>query len=177
MPTTLKLASQPFKRLSRVWMSLLVLPFLLAGTPPEFQLMASEQIGPLKLGVAAKKLPAWPGCKVKLGKMVMWGADGLYHQDWDYPGCGIFLNMASDKPTTPQTVWSITIKAPSRFATRRGIHIGSTAQEALKAYAREYNQGEGNPGVSLVFGSVYGGLILTVKKGLVTEMFLGAGAE
>ncbi|MEZ0375361.1 MAG: hypothetical protein ACAI44_40105, partial [Candidatus Sericytochromatia bacterium] len=116
-------------------------------------------------------------CKAKLGPDQLWGADGAYHQSWSYPACGVSLDMVSDKPKQAKTIASISLSAPSKFATRRGIRIGSSEQQARKAYAKEYNAEESQSGQSLVFGSIYGGLICNLEKGKVKGIFLGAAAE
>lgn len=149
----------------------------MAVQPDPLMLIKNEKIGGIHLDFPATRLPAQPKCPVKLGPNQLWAADGLYHQTWDYPACGLSYNMSSDSPNGIKQVFSITIKAPSRLATKRGIRIGSSEKDARKAYAQEFNASESLAGEMLVFGSIYGGLIMHLKRGVVSEIFLGAAAE
>lgn len=164
-------------RLTTALLGLLLILPLGAAAPDPFALMKAEAIGPLRLGMPIKQLPALPGCKPKLGPEQLWGADGAYHQDWDAPSCGLHLNLVSDKPKQPKTIFSIRITAPNKLASKRGIKVGSTEAQARKAYGAAYNGEESQAGQTLVFGSIYGGLICTLNKGKVSEIFLGAAAE
>jgi hypothetical protein len=111
------------------------------------------------------------------GPVKLFGADGLYHQTWTFSGAGVELDLASASPTGLKTVEAITISSPCKFQTSREIGIGTPAAQALKAYKAAYNKQESKPGESLVFGSVFGGLIISVKDGKVSGLFLGAAAE
>ncbi len=149
----------------------------LAVQPDPLMLLKYEKIGGIYLDFPATRLPVQPKCPVKLGANQLWAADGLYHQDWDYPACGLTYNMSSNSANGIKQVFSITIKAPSRLATKRGIRIGSSEKDARKAYAQEFNASESTPGQMLVFGSIYGGLMMTIQRGRVSEIFLGSAAE
>ncbi|MBT9545353.1 MAG: hypothetical protein IV090_08190 [Candidatus Sericytochromatia bacterium] len=149
-----------------------------AAEKDPFALMKSEQLGTLKLDLPLSqiKLPASCGSPQK-DEETFWGADGALHQDWVYTACGLELGLVREKKTDPQHLFSLTLRAPSRLKTLRGIGIGSTAQAVLKAYASEYNPGESQKGLTIVAGTVYGGLIFTLKQGKVSEIFWGAAAE
>lgn len=157
--------------------SLVAIPVVAAEKDP-FALMAAEQLGSLKLGlpVAQLKLPAGCGRPQKDQEQV-WGADGEYHQSWEYKACGLKLGLVREKTNLPQQIFSLTVFAPSALRTRKGIGIGSTAQAALKAYAQDYNAQESKKDQTLVMGSIYGGLIFFLKAGKVKEIFIGAAAE
>ncbi len=139
----------------------------------------SEKIGELKLGMTEDKVAAaLPGAKPpRRGPVKLFGADGLYHQTWTFPDAGVELDLASASANGMKTVEAITISPPCKFQTSREIRIGSSAAQALKAYKAVYNKQESKPGQSLVFGSVFGGLIVSVKDGKVSGLFLGAAAE
>lgn len=160
-----------------ILISLLLVTPALAAEPDPFFLVKNEHLGGIKLGTLQARLPVFSNCTLKKGPAELWGADGLYHQKWDYPDCGMSFDMTSDQAESTKTVFSITIKAPSRWATKRGIRIGSSEKDLRKAYAKEYNAEESQPGQVLVFGTVYGGMIVYLKGGYVKEIFLGAGAE
>jgi len=73
-------------------------------------------------------------------------------------------------------VGSIGIKAPSTFATSRGIVIGSSKADVEKSYQHS-TEGSGDDPSSYLVGSPYGGELFTFKHGKVTEIFLGQMAE
>jgi hypothetical protein len=156
----------------------LVLGPVFAAEKDPFVLMNSEQLGTLKLGtpLSQLKLPAGCGSPQK-DEETFWGADGALHQDWVYKACGLELGLVREKNTDPQHLFALTLRAPSRLKTLRGIGIGSTAQAVLKAYAAEYNPAESQKGKTIVAGTVYGGLIFMLKQGKVTEILWGAWAE
>jgi hypothetical protein len=171
------------RRLAGVLLLLAFVPFQAGQSAPldpataGERLMAQVRIGGLRLGQPQASLPARPGCKLKKAQEILWGADGLYHQDWEYIGCGLVLNLASEKAGGAKTVFSITLKAPSSLATEKGIRVGSSVSQAMQAYGPAYNPEDSISGKSLVFGSIYGGLVLFLRKGKVYELFLGSLAE
>jgi hypothetical protein len=149
-----------------------------AAEKDPFVLMKSEQLGTLKLDTLLSKLKLPSSCgSPQKDTETFWGADGALHQSWTYKACGLELGLVREKNTDPHRVFSLTLVAPSRLKTLRGIGIGSTAQAVLKAYASEYNPGESQKGLTIVAGTVYGGLIFTLKQGKVSEIFWGAAAE
>jgi len=149
-----------------------------AAEKDPFALMNSEKLGTLKLDMPLSQITLPASCgQPQKDTETFWGADGALHQDWVYTACGLELGLVREKKTDPQHLFSLTLRAPSRLKTLRGIGIGSTAQAVLKAYAAEYNPEESQKGQTIVAGTVYGGLIFTLKQGKVSEIFWGAGAE
>ncbi len=149
-----------------------------AAEKDPFALMKSEQLGTLKLGTLLSMLKLPAGCgEAQKDAETFWGADGALHQAWKYKACGLELGLVREKNTDPQRVFSLRLVAPSRLKTLRGIGIGSTAQAVLKAYASDYNPAESQKGLTIVAGTVYGGLIFMLKQGKVSEIFWGAAAE
>lgn len=147
------------------------------GLAQEVALPDNERIGPLRLGLAASRFPAWPRCAIAKGPRQLWEADGLYYQTWKSVRCGFELRLISTGKTSAQSLESVRIMAPSRWKSRAGIGIGSSLAAVQKAYARAYNAQESRPGETFVAGSIYGGLIFTFRRGQVAEIFLGAAAE
>ena len=47
----------------------------------------------------------------------------------------------------------------------------------LKAYAAEINREESDLPETVVVGSIYGGVVFTMKNGKVVSIFIGAAAE
>ncbi len=158
--------------------SILLMAPVIAEDKSPFDILNSEQLGALKLDMAMNKVKLPTGCgKPVKEKEIVWGADGAWHQDWVYKSCGLTLGLWRDHQKAAQTVFSLSIKSPSQLKTKRGIGIGSTAQAVLKAYAKEYNAEESQKNLTIVVGSIYGGVIFTLRQGKVTEIFMGAAAE
>lgn len=143
-----------------------------------FDVLQGEYLGSLKLDTALSKVKLPTACKHPVKeKEIIWGADGVWHQNWVYKSCGLTLGLWREHQKATQTIFSLRITSPSQLKTKRGIGIGSTAQAVLKAYAKEYNPEESQKNQTIVVGSVYGGLIFTLKNGKVNEIFMGAAAE
>lgn len=140
-----------------------------------FELMKSEKIGALKLGLSEKEVSSICGAPEKKSKDTLWGADGQYHQTWNYPKTGVTLDMVSASPSEKKGIGSVTIAAPCSYATSKGITIGSSGDQVKKAY-RKYIGSSVVP-TQIVAGSIYGGVIFTLKNGKVVRIFIGAAAE
>lgn len=113
---------------------------------------------------------------------VIWEAFGQAVQEWMFPESGLTLNMISDKIGGPKTVFSIAIEGPSVQKTGKGIGIGSSKADVIKAYAKfKTDTGESagffdGQDVHLV-GSIYGGMVFFFKDGKLNNIFFGASAE
>lgn len=142
-----------------------------------FSLMKEESLGKLTIELPANQVIQLIGNPLKKDQKVVWGADGLYHQNWYYPNQGITLNMVSDTEKGLQTIFSIKLASPSTLETKRGMKIGSSVEEVIRTYGKDQEQETSVSGQSFVAGSIYGGLIFTFENGLVNEIFLGAAAE
>jgi len=144
-------------------------------------LLASESLGGIKIGLEEKALGTILGkSKVKKGKSGLEEATGEYIQTWTCEEKGLSLRMSSgeNKKGTPQ-VAGFTADAKCPLATNKGIKIGSTKTEVLKAYGKfEDKENKAAAGAdSFVAGSIYGGIIFTFEGDKVSEIFFGAGAE
>lgn len=136
-----------------------------------------EQVGKLRHGLSAQEvkqiIPGKPAC----GPEELWGADGEYHQEWQYPDVGVTLGMVSKKKGGSKSIWSITITSPSPLQTQRGIRIGSTELEVKDAYRRFRNAFDSEHFNCFIAGSIFGGVMFDLKQGKVSQIFIGAGAE
>jgi hypothetical protein len=103
------------------------------------------------------------------------GATGEFVSNWTWPSAGVTAKMAAASPTGPTVVRTLTVAAPSTLRTVAGIGIGSTDAEVRSAYGDSVSK-ESTPEL-LIVGSVYGGLLVSVADGKVTELFVGAAAE
>jgi hypothetical protein len=134
-----------------------------------------DQVGGLVLNLVDNQVIALLGQPDSKSKEVEWGADGLMHQDWIYQSKGLTLNMSRNK--TAQQIFSIIVSSPSDLKTPKGIGIGSTYDDVIKAYDKEINKEESTDDV-VVVGSIYGGVIFNFNSSKkVDRIFLGAAAE
>lgn len=147
-----------------------------AAAAEPFPVLSRERLGPLRIGSTAAEVRRAVACPIQRGPITLWAADGALHQRWLAPACGLELDLASDRPGPPQRLSSIRLSAPSRWRSRRGIGIGSSEAQVRRAYGSELNPQESQGG-NLVIGSIYGGLIVTVRADRVSHLFLGAAAE
>src|SRR4051812_3405970 len=100
----------------------------------EFQLMKSEGLGALKIGIPRAAAMKILGSPSKSGKLEQWDADGMFHQQVEIKVAGVTLSLVSKSKGSAQTVGSITAVAPCQLATVAGIRLGSTESEVIKAY-------------------------------------------
>jgi hypothetical protein len=136
-----------------------------------------EQIGQLHLGLAEKEVKQIIPGQPTLGPEELWGADGAYHQEWEYPAAGITLGMVSEKKGGLKSIDSISIASPSTLQTQRGIGIGSTEAEVNETYGRFRNAGDSEHFNCFIAGSIFGGVMFNFEQGKVSQIFIGAGAE
>ena len=142
-----------------------------------FDLMGAESLGQLQLDMSETLLKGKIGNPDKKSKAVVWGSDSLEHATWTYSKLGLEIDMQKEPNSKAEyVVYSIFAKAPCTYATQRGIKIGDKKDAVLAAYKDEVNAEMTND-ESIVLGSVFGGVIVSVKNGLVTEIFIGASAE
>jgi hypothetical protein len=164
-----------FKKIPLLMLFSLVAVF--PAVADEFSLLNEEKIGDFKMGLSEQDLKKKVSCPLKREEEQLWGADGIYHQVWKYPACGLSFNMSSAQKGGSKSVDGITVTAPSVLKTKRGIQIGSTEKAVTKAYGHDKNTEDSVPKETFVAGSLYGGLIFNFKNNRVTEIFLGASAE
>ena len=139
--------------------------------------LEKEALGKIKLEQKAADVTALIGKPDSKGKDADWDAIGEWVQEWRFKSQGLTLNMSSKSKAGAKTVLTITATAPSKLATARGIHIGSTIAEVTKAYGRFHDKEQSEPGKTFVAGSIYDGVIFTFTEGKVSQIFIGAAAE
>jgi hypothetical protein len=116
-------------------------------------------------------------CPATATSREIWGADGEWHFALEAHACGVTLGLASPTPDGPARVVSVSVEAPGDLATARGIRVGASEAEALRAYRSDLDAEATRPGEVVVAGSLYGGLVFSLRDGKVTRVFLGAAAE
>ncbi len=140
-----------------------------------FDLMKTEKIGELKIGLKIGKVIELLGMPEKKSKHELWGADDSYHQEWNYISKGISLDVIG-KTENEQEVNSISVSKPCTLKTNKQIAIGNTMQEVQNAYSESIDTTWSDNG-NIVAGSVYGGLIFAFEKDILISIFIGASAE
>ncbi len=134
------------------------------------KLLDVEAIGPLTYGLPQAAVIKELGTPKKKTAPEEEGATGEFASTWTYPS--LTLDMVSVTRTGAAKVRLITVTAPSTYATKRGIKIGSTRAEVEAAYPKA-DEGGDDPTQFLV-GSQYGGLLFVFKqKDVVGEVVLG----
>jgi hypothetical protein len=166
-----------FSTLLLAVIAICIAPVCQADETDDFHVMKNEAFGALKIDMPALQVKVQVAEMPAMGPKRLWGADGMMHQTWKYPNLGLEIDMTSEDKKAAQTVSAITVKAPSILQTRRGIHVGSRESEVAKAYKGDISKEESKPGQTIVAGSLYGGVVFTIEKGVVSTMFLGAAAE
>ena len=173
------LAREEGTMLKKIFASIMLVGFVcsVSFSADEFALLREERIGNLHIDLSEGEVKKTIHCTLKRGPEELWGADGAYHQEWEYVGCGITLGMVSEKKGAPKSIDSITLVSPSILSTKRGILIGSTEQEVMKAYKPYWNREDSEYLKIFVAGSIYGGLMFDFENGKVSRIFLGTAAE
>ncbi len=113
----------------------------------------------------------------KKDERTMSEATGDVVQTWSYDDRGLTLGMFSTDMKGPQAIGTISVAKPSTLKTKLGIGIGSKRADAIAAYGAFKDKEMPDSPDSLIAGSVYGGLIIDFTDGVVSQMFMGAGAE
>lgn len=159
-----------------------------------FKIMKGESIGPIKYGMPSGDVLKILGKPGKKSDIKYIPATGLACQDWDYGKKGIRIAMGAipKEEQTPTgkfivlkeeqvgkfSVDFISAKSPCKFATKKGIKIGSTYKETIKAYPPEtWSKYSTNDEKSITIGSIYGGMLIEFENSKVKSISIGAYAE
>lgn len=142
-----------------------------------FKLIKIEAIGALRIGSTEAEVKRALAAPTRRTREVFQPGDARYIQRWTYAKQGLDLRMGSDRKGAAKAIDAIDCSARCTLKSARGIGVGSTLEEVQKAYAAEFNKDESKLPELFVAGTIYGGLLLKVKAGKVSSMFLGAAAE
>jgi hypothetical protein len=140
-------------------------------------LFATEQIGPLRIGLKGDRVIELLGSPKSKGAPVRSEVDGLDHQTWRYPARGVTLDMVFAADEESPAIAGLRIGPASALRTQRDIGIGSSYADVERAYAKEKDDATSQPPFTLVAGSPYEGIVFSFENGRVTQVFLGASAE
>lgn len=141
-------------------------------------ILENEGLGLIMLRLGENELLYLLGEPETKSDAEIWGSDGLAHSSWSYASKGLDIGMAKLPDDTEAYVFSITATAPCTLATSRGISIGSSKDDVLKAYMGEIDPAANeDPDSWITVGSVYGGIGIGIEDSAVTYIYIGASAE
>ena len=140
-----------------------------------FQIMKEEHIGPLQLRKKFSEIIDTLGMPDIIEDPAEWAADNETHQTVKYIEKGIELDLIIQSDSV-KTVNMITIQAPCKFKTSRGIGIGSTYETVAERYEEYIDKSMSGPKF-IVCGSFYGGILISFEEHKVVSIFIGAAAE
>ena len=142
-----------------------------------------EKIAGLGIGDSAKSAIAVFGVPAGVDEESSNEVDGGFTRQWTFSG-GITLRIwteKSEKNTDAQiekgSVEFITINSPSQAKTKYGIGIGATRAQVLRAYGTCIVDVEQNDTSNVLAGSVYGGILFSMRDDKVESIDVGAMAE
>ena len=107
------------------------------------ELMQNEKLDQLKIGLKDKALLQILGDPSTESKPVLWGADGLNHKTMKYSNQGVELDLIQGSDSG-FSVNMLTITAPCKFKTLKGIGIDSDIESIKSSYADYINKKELN---------------------------------
>lgn len=138
-----------------------------------------EELGGLRRGDSSAKVEQLFGKPASTTKEEYSPADGATRSIWRYPSKGLDVVMGKVGENDEFVVDQILVDETSALKTERGIGIGSSAEDVREAYRDELASPDeaGTDEDTIVAGSIYGGIVFTIKGGLVHHIFVGAAAE
>ena len=140
-----------------------------------FELMDKEKFGDISLGLPYNEIIDKLGEPEDKTEPEIFGADGEYHQTLKYNTKGIELDLIGEVEKN-RKINRILISSPCNFKTIRGVGIGSNYKDVELKYKEEIDP-KFSDSVSIVAGSIYGGLMFGFENNTVKTIFIGASAE
>ena len=107
--------------LKRCFVSMIIVGFMCSAAFAADELsLEKEQIGKLHIGLSETEVRQIIPGKPTRGAEKWWGADGQYHQEWQYPDGGITLGMVSKKKGALKSIESLDDNQPQHPANPTG---------------------------------------------------------
>lgn len=141
-----------------------------AKSSPGEVLMRGEGVGPVYWGMNMNELADALGEPERVED-----SDDMPYTWQYYTKQGLEVCAETSEERMASVVSIVAIK-PCSLKTKRGIGIGSTAEEVREKYKDVVNASESNDGL-IVAGDIYAGLTFAIEKGKVTRIFIGQDAE
>lgn len=137
------------------------------------KLLQEENIGGLKIGLAAIKVKELLGTPEETSPAEVWESDGETHQFWNYPKQGVSIEMIGKEEPL---INGITISPPYALKTTKSVGIGSNKEEILNKYKAFLDKNNTDDNM-IVAGDLGAGIIFSFEKGVVTSIFFGSAGE
>jgi hypothetical protein len=142
------------------------------STDPDTSYYDQESLGLLHARMTDRDAIAALGKPSKRGKPWNEAATGSWVTTWTWPDATV--DLAGDHENGPWTARDVSIGGASTFATRRGIHLGSTRAEVERTYPQA-DWPQQHPDRYLV-GSPYGGILFFFADDKVVGISIGVFA-
>ncbi|MEZ4380785.1 MAG: hypothetical protein R3A79_05530 [Nannocystaceae bacterium] len=140
------------------------------------EVLDHDAIGPLRHGMPEAEAIAALGEPKERGEPYEEAATGDFVKTLRFAD-GVSLDLLGDTRRGPWRVGGISIEAPSKLKTSRGVGLGTPREEALAAYKDVLCEDMGDNEENVIAGSLYGGLTFAFAGAGVDTMYLGRGAE
>ncbi len=156
-------------------------PAAVAPCPPDDEMCRVDRLGDtgfgwLKAGLSIADLEARIGPAEKVGETFEEGATGDVIHERVYTAAGVIVTAVRDAERG-EVVRDYTVTPPFAEKSARGIGLGATEAAVLAAYADCLEGFSTVPGEKAVAGSTFGGMFFYFEGGVLTSIFVGAGAE
>ena len=145
----------------------------LADEPQDWPGLAKEKFGGVALGDSADAAVKALGKPTNKTKAESEAATGTFVSTWTFTG-DVQLTMSADKAAGPFVVRNLDVKGASKLKNVEGISIGSSVADVKKAYGKNLTHPDDK---SWLVGTPYNGMLFTVDKDQVVEVFVGPMAE
>lgn len=140
-----------------------------------FELWDTETIGNIQCGERYERIVEIYGEPENETEPIFSDVDGATYIAADYISRGISITYLI-KEDSIKEVSDIEIVKPCELKTSRDVGIGSTYSEVKNAYEGLTNN-IGADSVTIIVGSIYGGLVFNFEDNKVSRVFIGASAE
>jgi hypothetical protein len=138
------------------------------------QLMKTESLGELKLGLVPKEITELIGKHEEKTVLEYFGHAGTYHE-WKYKKKGILLTFVNELDSIP-IVNRIEISEPCKLKTKKNIGIGSKIENVQIVYRNKIDTTKSDA-KAIVVGTVLGGIIFEFENKKVKTIIIGPIAE
>lgn len=155
---------------------LLTLLVLALPAAAALSIVQVQQVGPLKLNMAEPKMAQSLGKYSSEGKAVHEAATGLTVKERHYAKLGLKVTLAQEAAGARWTVARFRAEPPCPWKTPQGVGLGTPEAKVRKTYGALLDK-EMTNAEQIVVGSVYDGVIFSLKDGKVSAIFVGAAAE
>src|SRR6185369_9004435 len=139
-----------------------------------FNIMHSEKFGEIGIDLSLEMVVQALGEAETKSDVEVSQVDATNVQTWKYPSKGLEISFSEDE-NKKWTVVSYSITEKSTLKSSRGIGIGSSREEVLKAYQKDIVE-QSDEG-SIIAGTVYGGIVFWLGEGKVRSIFVGTMAD